>query len=243
MGPEGASLRVTVAGWRLAAAMSSLGASPLVSLACWAPRGSSAPRWTDDESMAWLPIYIDENDAGLLLDCLNSDAEIAFIVSDGDGRWVARSTLAAPTDERFCLWHVPSGPLPLVRPGGAVPSVVADPWGGWSELRSGADPTRPYFGPGHPGIIWWNIRTKSYLTPGALGMSSFEWIGNHYRIIGSAADQSTERWWAGLRKLVRKMKARRIPRSGPIDGPHPEIWALPSAMAKIHAGMPRDNNP
>jgi hypothetical protein len=73
-------------------------------------------------------------------------------------------------------------------------------------------------------------------------MSGFEWIGNHYKVIGSPAEPVTEKWWHRLRRKI-KRDAQRIPREGPPDGPHPEIWALPGALAQIEAGMPRDANP
>jgi hypothetical protein len=193
--------------------------------------------------MPWLPLYIDETDASVVLAALNADPSVAFIIADGPGKWMARGSLDTISDGRLCLWHVPSGPLPLLRPGAEPPLVVDDPWAGWTELRAGADRTMPYFGAGHPGIIWWNLRTRSRRAAGGIGLSSFEWIGNHYRIIGSAAAPSTEAWWAGLRRLVRKQKARRVPRSGPVDGDHPEIWALPSALRKIQDGSSRDDNP
>lgn len=192
--------------------------------------------------MPWLPLYIDENDASILLEALNADPNVAFIVADGPGKWVAHGTIHGVEDGRFCLWHVPSGPLPLLSPS-AETVEVEDPWSGWTELRAGANRTTPYFGAGHPGVIWWNKRTRSRSVAGGIGLSSFEWIGNHYRIIGSPAAPSTEAWWAGLRKFIRKQKAMRVPRSGPVDGDHPVIWALPSALTKIRAGLPRDNNP
>jgi hypothetical protein len=192
--------------------------------------------------MAWLPLYMDRDDAGQLLVSLNADPAIAFIVADGPSKWIARQTLPDISQRRVCLWHVPSGPLPLLNAERAT-RTVDDPWAGWTELRSGADPTNPYFGAGHPGIVWWNVQIESRSPTGGIGLSSLEWIGNHYRIIGSGAESSTELWWAGLRKSVRKQKAKRIPRSGPIDGPRPEIWAFPSALAKITSGIPRDNNP
>jgi hypothetical protein len=194
-------------------------------------------------AMPWLPLYIDEIDAAGLGDELNFDPEIAFIVATSPGVWVARRALHGIADGRLCLWHVPSGPLPLFRGVDRQPGTVADPWAGWTEFKAGADPLVPYFGAGHPGIVWWNVRTRSRRVPGGIGLSSFEWIGNHYRVLGNAADPRTEAWWAQLRKSVRRWKARRVPRSGPTDGPNPEIWALPSALSKINAGVPRDENP
>ena len=193
--------------------------------------------------MPWLPLYLDEVDAADLLGLLNFDRDLAFIVSTGRGQWVARRAVDLAADGRHCLWHSPIGPLPLLREVGRPDGVISDPWAGWIEERSGADPSQPYFGPGHPGIIWWNLRMRSRRIPGGLGLSSFEWVGNHFRLTGSPADPRTEAWWAHLRKEIRRRKARRIPRQGPPDGPGAEIWALPSAFAKIESGTPRDDNP
>jgi hypothetical protein len=93
--------------------------------------------------MPSLAFFIDEQDVNLLLDRLNRDTEIAFIVPDGlpdnrntkqqsdlalifeDGelrgsrvhprRWKAVRTLASLTDGLQSLWHVPAGPLPLIE--------------------------------------------------------------------------------------------------------------------------------
>jgi hypothetical protein len=193
--------------------------------------------------MPWLPLYLDEVDAADLLGLLNVDNDLAFIFSTGPGQWVARRAMDVAADGRHCLWHTPVGPLPLLRGVGRPEGVISDPWAGWTEEQAGADPSQPYFGPGHPGIIWWNLRTRSSGMRGGLGLSSFEWIGNYYRLIGSPSDPRTEVWWAQLRKAIKRRQARRIPRQGPLDGPHPEIWAMPSALAKIESGTPRDGNP
>ena len=73
-------------------------------------------------------------------------------------------------------------------------------------------------------------------------MSSFEWIGNRYRLIGEGAPEVTEKWWQRLRRQIKK-RAVRIPREGPTDGPNAEIWALPSALKHVQDGTIRDANP
>lgn len=73
-------------------------------------------------------------------------------------------------------------------------------------------------------------------------MSGFSWIGNHYRLTGSAAQPTTEKYWNRLCRQLKK-DARRIPRQGALDGPKPEIWALKDALQQIHSGRPRDINP
>ena len=193
--------------------------------------------------MPWLPFYADATDFQLLHDWLNDSSELAFIIPDGQKRWRAVNSIPVLEGPRICLWHIQSGALPLLYP---PPSreikPIDDPWKGWEEIRQRDNPSTPYFGPGHPGIIWLNHRTEMKQDPNGIGLSSFEWIGNHYRLIGSAAKPDTEFLWKSLRRWVQK-HAKRIPRSGPVDGQHPEIYAFPSALAAIESGVQRDANP
>jgi hypothetical protein len=193
--------------------------------------------------MPWLPIYADSNDFRVIHDWLNASEELAFIVADGPGRWRAVRSIPVLENDLICLWHVPSGPLPLLHasPSRKVSSIT-DPWSGWEELRTGVIRSTPYFGAGHPGIIWLNFHPVSQRSSQNIGLSSFEWVGNHYRIIGKSADPLTETLWRSLRRWVQK-RAQRIPRSGPLDGPRAEIYALPSALAAFESGVGRDVNP
>ena len=186
---------------------------------------------------------MDEIDAADLAGELNFDPEIAFIITAGPGKWIACRTIDEVVDGRYCLWHIPGGSLPLFRGPGRPSGTISDPWSGWTEVKGGADASVPYFGGSHPAIIWWNVRIRSPKVPGGIGLTSFEWIGNHFRLLGLAADPKTEAWWARLRKRVRRRGARRIPRTGSLDGPKAEIWALPSALAKTMSGVHRDENP
>ena len=193
--------------------------------------------------MPWLPIYADGSDFKVIHEWLNQNEELAFIVSDGPKRWKVTTTIPELTGTRVCLWHVPSGSLPLLGPtprhqGGVIPS----PWSGWQELRTSAEPEVPYFGAGHPGIIWLNVRVAAKWVKDGIGLSSFEWIGNHYSAIGHPAPEVTERLWQSLKRWTKK-SAKRIPRSGLVDGPHPEIWTFPSAFAAFERGIGRDPNP
>ena len=189
--------------------------------------------------MPWLPIYAKSDDFDLIREWLNTEDSIAFLVSCGPNQWVAVSEVSEWMADKTVLWHIPSGPLPLLAADSSEKNgVVDDPWSSWTERRAGADPTKPYFGAGHPGVVVFNNRASN----DKIGLSSFEWIGNHYRIIGNAANPDTEKWW---RRLGRRLKRdeKRIPRSGPVDGSNPEIWALPTALAAIEAGATRDSNP
>lgn len=192
--------------------------------------------------MSWLLIYATEHDLRNVFAFLNEEDEVAFLVSDGPGRWVAKKHINYQGDSRYCIWHIPSGPLPLLRPNGKEEGLVQDPWQGWEEERAGADPTSPYFGPGHPGVIWLNAHAVSNRKRDAIGLSSFEWIGNWYRMVGNPSPETTTRFWKRIGRRVKKC-ALRIPRAGAWNGPTPEVWALPDALMKIQSGVERDVNP
>ena len=123
--------------------------------------------------MPWLPLYQDAVDTRDLLASFNDDRDVAFVLSDGPGKWITRRKLASAPDARYCIWHVPSGPLPILRGAQVSAGAVEDPWSGWVESRAGSDPTLPLFRAGHPGVIWWNVRTGSVESKGGIGLSSF----------------------------------------------------------------------
>lgn len=199
-------------------------------------------------------MYLLPPDIELLNNWLNQENEIAFLVADGPGKWIAQNSrtishdidtqvamrghsFLRPDYVEYNLWHVPSGPLPLLTQG-LTDGLIQDPWQGWTELRGGQNPRIPYFGAGHPGII--HLELKLY--PSAeIPMSNFGWIGNHYRISGSAADKSTEYFWKRLRRVIKKM-ATQIPRANYAGGKN-EIFAFPAALQDIKNGRPCALNP
>jgi hypothetical protein len=187
-------------------------------------------------------MYLASEDLAFLLSALNADPELAFIRGTGSGTWRAFNDAQELADGRHCLWHVPGGDLPLLAKTGSGKTTISDPWSGWREERSGADPSLPYFGPGHPSVVWLNVLTRPLRGPDGIGLSSFEWIGNHYSVIGFPASATTEKWWKRLRSFAKK-NGERIPRAGPVDGPNPEIWAFPRALELIKAGAHRADNP
>ena len=191
----------------------------------------------------WLPIYATGLDVDVLRHSLNADTEIAFLVSAGDKSWKAVPKVMALPDGRYALWHVPSGALPLISADRAAPPTsITDPWSGWQEARSGADKRTPYFGAGHPGIVWLNVRTNAREKDAAIGLSSFEWIGDHYRAIGNSASTATHEWWKQLRRDVAKV-ARKVIRGGASGDSKAEIYALPDALLHFETGLRADINP
>jgi hypothetical protein len=198
--------------------------------------------------MPWLPLYIDRADAEVVLQRLNQDEELAFLVSDGPKKWKAVRTLGELPDRDYSLWHTPGAPLPMLVPGQFEPDgFVEDPWTGWTERVTGLDPTIPFFGAGHPSHIIFSVCTRTdgtrhQMTGDVIGLSGFQWIGERYASTGGPAAGPTKPWWNRLRHWVSK-SARKIPRSGPVDGPRGEIWAFPSALQSIAEGKQRAPNP
>jgi hypothetical protein len=192
--------------------------------------------------MPWIPMYLAADDVALLSAMLNADEEIAILVTDGPRRWKAVLGLSTLSMGRIGMWHIPSGPLPLLAPDKKDALQVHDPLSGWNEMRTGADPTTPYFGAGHPGVIWLNLRPHPKERNSACGMSSFEWIGNHYSLIGNPATKATELWWRSLRRRIRRI-AKKVPRQHLSSPSRSEIFAFPAALILLEAGKSFDANP
>jgi hypothetical protein len=186
--------------------------------------------------MPLVSFVADEDDFRTILAYLNDRPDVAFIVADGPGRWRAVQTLDRIDVDRIALWHIPSGPLPLLQSKPSRPDErVHDPWGGWNELRAGADSSEPYFGPGHPGVIWLQYNPKGRGTRHGVGISLFEWIGNYFSRIGQPASRETEEFWKDLRRWLTRQT---MPQDSAGDS-----RAFPSAMAKIRAASQSKANP
>ena len=183
-------------------------------------------------------MYVTREDAAWLLGVLNADDEIAFLVAAGPGRWKARRMVdELPAGRTMALWHIPSGPLPLV---GTTNSDIPDPFAGWQEQVTGMDPTVPYF-ENHAGVVWLTYRPDGLSRGSACGLSSFQWIGDHYAVIGKPAPETTERWWAGLICKV-EAAATLVPRKSLTAPSPPEIHAFPAALRLLNDGKTFDQN-
>ena len=187
--------------------------------------------------MAWIPIYMNKEDENELLHLLNSEEQIAFLVSDGHKKWKAVKSLKEFPAERISIWHIESGPLPLLTESGKD-EWIENPWNGWTEKRTGANPITPYFGAGWPGEISLNIRTQYDYE---IGMSSFEWIGNYYSVIGISASETTKKFWNRLKRQIAK-RSTKLPRAD-FDGAKNEIYTFQSAFSEIKNGKERSHNP
>ncbi len=191
-------------------------------------------------------MYIDETDLEIIRRWLNDNEELAYIIPNGRGNWIAKEKVDRLLDKkRYALWHILGGDLPLMQEdGSSIP--IMDPWKGWHHDMS-TDETTPYFGPGSPQVIMLGVNIKDYDLDDnkkrfdALGMSFFEWIGDHYKIIGRPASKVTQLLWKKIQHFVGKNSIK-IPRTDDVKS-KPEIYAFPGAMQLIKNGMPRLKNP
>lgn len=217
--------------------------------------------------MAWLPMYLLDKDVEFLNDWLNQEEEIAFLVSNGHQQWIAKKehdiladigtqtfgaghNFTVPNFVEYNLWHVPSGPLPLLDANKGVARLrfdkedwnedgkIENPWLGWTEIRTGAKSSVPYFGAGHPGVFHLEIKLPH---DDEIRMSNFGWIGNHYKIIGNGAEKVTEKFWNKLRRMAKKV-ATQIPRSNDPNAKK-EVYAFPTAYKEIQSGRRCALNP
>ena len=178
--------------------------------------------------MPEISFVADEDDFKIVVNYLSDRPDLAFIVGEGPGHWRAVPTLDSIEVDRIALWHVPSGPLPLPQKArNNTGETIPDPWRGWSEIVAGADKGYPYFGSGHPGIIWLHHFPSEPGTSHGVGISWFGWIGNYWWQLGRRATPATNLLWSELRAWIRRQTK---PRASAGDS-----RAFPSAMAKIRA--------
>ena len=190
--------------------------------------------------MSWLPVYISKEDLKNVSSWLCDEPNIALIKSVEPGKWQAFNDFSIETSGRYCLYHTECGPLPLISDSMLEEDgTIEDPFSGWQELKSGAEKDIPWFGPGHTAIFWFNVRQ---VEGDMIGMSSFEWIGNHYSSIDGPAPDAAKKWWARLGRWIKK-QSKRIQRRGEVFGDNNEIYAMESALQSINGGCKRAFNP
>jgi hypothetical protein len=71
--------------------------------------------------MPWIPMYVNEKDARVLLTWLAESAQVAFLLSDGIGRWKAVHELNELPNAPVEMWHIPSDPCPSWARNGMTP--------------------------------------------------------------------------------------------------------------------------
>ncbi len=200
--------------------------------------------------MATIPFYATSEDIKDIIKYINDQEDLAYIVADGPNKWIAKNTVDILEATEHFIWHIPSGPLPLLREVGQDPLTIDEPFKGWTQLRNTGNLSLPYFGPGHPGVFQMDLYNhKSPVQPEAdytnLSRHSLGWIGNHYKILGNGAKEITEKRWKSLRKWVQK-QSKKVPYGGPnyVNGDGQlEVYAFKDAQRLFAEGKIANVNP
>lgn len=189
-------------------------------------------------------LYLLGADVDAVLDRLNDDSEVAFLVRDDGQRWRATETLSDPAVATV-LWHVPSGPPITLSPDGPT-GTVDDPWSGWvdHDWEDPVDNLIPRL-QDSPNLFELNLDVPQR-SDVPIGLSSLSWIGDHYAAIGRSASDSARRWWNRTRSFVQR-SATPVSRSGDLHRLHRNrrlhVWAFPEALSALEAGRHRRDNP
>ena len=186
--------------------------------------------------MAWLPMYLLEEDVVLLNHILCQETELAFLIGSGSDRQIAKAAPDISKDltnrhvKHYTLWHVPVGPLPPIPP---APSLSPSGWKGTqlAGMPLGESGVAAFSPDPCTGYINLEINLPQRDT---ILISSFGWIGNHYREIGYPAHPTTSILWQRLRRLIRKYSVQ-IPRGNKASFRN-EIFAFPEAHKAIRCG-------
>lgn len=160
-----------------------------------------------------------------------------------NSRWKAVDAVDALSDGLNSLWHIPAGPLPMIKTDSALVPLapqyppIPDPWAGWTGPAG--------FGPGcHPWIrLELRTRHRPYTEQelatlhernafwlgkdDMLAVSGFQWTGSHFR----PAPPQTHRWWNRMKRWVDR-NAVQLPTKAGFS-----FWAFPSALQKLKSGM------
>jgi hypothetical protein len=184
-------------------------------------------------------VYALESDLQTIVDYLNEDPDIAYVISDGPRRWRTVDRMAKLIAGHHALWHRPGEALPLVGASDAEPDrPILNPDAGWEERLPSAVPGQPFFG-SHPSVVWLHISTGQ---PGIVPMSAVGWIGNRYRAIGQGATPATNKWWQRLQRWI-KSQTVTVPRGNLQTSALKDVAAFPAALEQLKNGVPGELNP
>jgi len=196
--------------------------------------------------MAEILIYMVEDDVPILVDWLNGEENVAWVLKVAQVgclyRWQAFHTIASVAPGEYCLWHtqfqrltIPSG-SPRV-----MDTAILDPFLGWNQWLDHDRAQTPWFGALHPGPFHFCYNPKGHEAPNSIGRSGFSWLADYFRPIGHGADLDSKKWWQRLRRFVKKETVR-VSWPPDIDS-RLRAYVFPRANEMHMLGTPLDVNP
>jgi len=197
--------------------------------------------------MAEIILYLTKKDAESIVDWINHEKGIAWIVKESqDGkmyRWKAVNSIDAMQASEYCLWKIGEGPLRIPTGNHETEDmVVLAPFNGWEQTLEVASAETPWFGAAAPETFMFTFREHGRESENAIGRSGFNWIGNYFGVIGKPAPEECKKWWDRLKRHIKK-NATGIPWPGDLGSGKTGAYAFPEAYAQLQKGRPKDVNP
>jgi len=193
--------------------------------------------------MPAIQFYAAEDDFIEILDFLNKDVDIAFIVNEKPKSFKAVETLTTEQfNSEFIIWHT-SASLPKQSPKNLSsieliewnknPEIIEEPFLGW-EYEGLTHKGFPNFN-NSPAIIQFEktSMTDTFENGETIAQSSFSWVGNYFSIMGSKPDPVVQKWWNRFKRTIKKLSVQitnPAPRQNEFN-PKPYIYLLPAALS------------
>ena len=197
--------------------------------------------------MAEIILYLTKHDAESIVDWINSNNDLAWIIKQSQDentyRWKAVSELSSVESKDYCLWKIDSGPLHI--PSGSHDiddTVVLDPYSGWEQSLNTTDADVPWLGAGSPETFCFVFREDGKEAENSIGRSGFSWIGDYFRPVGIHAPDESKKFWECLKRYIQK-NSTAIPWPGELGSGRTGAYAFPEAYSQLLQGRPKDVNP
>lgn len=196
--------------------------------------------------MAEIILYLTKADAKTIVDWINAEPEIAWIVKEFQNgktyRWRAVKELHAVEPKEYRLWKIGSGQLRIPSGDPEIKdAIVRDPFSGWEQTLESETADVPWFGAPAPETFGFTFLEQGIESEGSIGRSGFTWIGNYFRIVGYEAPDDCIKWWNRLRRFIKK-NSTGIPWAEKLGSGKVGAYAFPEAYSQLLEGRPKDIN-
>ncbi|WP_370052365.1 hypothetical protein [Neptunomonas sp.] len=199
------------------------------------------------KTMAEIILYLTKNDAESIVEWLNGESDIAWIVKESQEgklyRWKAVHSIDAIQAKKYCLWKIGAGDLRIPSGNHEIEdTVVLDPFRGWEQRLNVSAAETPWFGAAAPETYTFTFLERGKEHEDSIGRSGFNWIGNYFSEIGNSAPDECKKWWERLKRHIKK-NSTGIPWPGELGSGKTGAYAFPEAYDQLLKGRAKDVNP
>ena len=197
--------------------------------------------------MSEIILYLTNTDAESIVDWINHEDEIAWIIKESQEgnvyRWKAVNSIDVIQASEYCLWKIGAGALRIPsRNHETEDTIVLDPFMGWEQTLDTDSAETPWFGAAAPETYTFTFRARGRESEDSIGRSGFNWIGNYFSVIGNSAPEECKKWWERLKRHIKK-NATGIPWPGELGSGKAGAYAFPEAYEQLQKGRTKDVNP